>query len=260
MLRLILVVLALAAGGGAAWIASQQTTSDPTDTPVATAPAPVAIEMTAVLVAARDLSRGEEFTPATLRWQQWPVDAVPSTFIEREAQPEAPTELAGQFAKRPITAGEPIAPQAIAQDPNGFLATTLAHGKRAVAIQVDAQSSAGGFILPNDRVDVIHTVRETRDPDNTEARSNTILRNVRILAIDQVTDDTETGTVLGKTATLELTEDQVEAVTAAGATGTLSLSLRPLEKIPGEASMEIEVPQKTIRVRRGTTIEDIVIN
>lgn len=260
MLRLILVVLALAAGGGAAWIAAQQTTPDQAPTPVTVAPAPVAVEMTAVLVAARDVSRGEQLTPATLRWQQWPTEAVPSTFIEREAQPKALTELAGQFANRPIISGAPIARQALAQEPNGFLATTLTPGKRAVAIQVDARRSAGGFILPNDRVDVIHTVQGTRDRDNTEARSRTILRNVRILAIDQVTEDTDTGTVLGKTATLELTEDQVEAVTSAGATGALSLSLRPMEKTPGEASMEIEVPQKTIRVRRGTTIEDIVIN
>jgi pilus assembly protein CpaB len=260
MLRIIIILLALMAGGGAAWIAAQQTATVPAPTSVAVAPDPVAPAMTAVLVAARDVSRGEQLTPAALRWQQWPVNAVPSAFIEREAQPKALTELAGQFANRPIASGEPIALQSLAQEPNGFLATTLAPGKRAVAIQVDAQSSAGGFILPNDRVDVIHTVRASRDRDDTEARSRTILRNVRILAIDQLTDDTESGTVLGKTATLELTEGQVEAVTAAGSTGTLSLSLRPLEKMPGEASMEIKVAPRTIRVRRGTTIEDIVIN
>ncbi|WP_104017265.1 Flp pilus assembly protein CpaB [Roseovarius nitratireducens] len=258
MLRLILVLIALAAGGGAAWIAAQQIA--PESVAATEAPTPVATEMTAVLVAAREVSRGGQVTTGALRWQPWPVDAVPPTFIERSARPDALRKLAGQFATRLITAGEPIVERALSQEPHGFLATTLTPGKRAVAIQVDAQSTAGGFILPNDRIDVIHTVRESRERDENEARSRTILRNVRVLAIDQTTEDIESGTVLGKTATLELTEAQVEAVTAAGSTGTLSLSLRPLEEVPGEASMEIQAAPKTIRVRRGTTIEDIVIN
>lgn len=258
MLRILIVLIALTAGGGAAWLAAQQT--DPAPVAVAVAPPPPATEMTAVLVAAREVSRGGQVTTAALRWQPWPADAVPPAFIERTARPGALNELAGQFATRLISEGEPIAERALSQAPHGFLAATLAVGKRAVAIQVDAQSSAGGFILPNDRVDVISTVRESRERDETEARSHTILRNVRVLAIDQTTDDTDSGTVLGKTATLELTAAQVEAVTAAGSTGTLSLSLRPLQELPGEASMQIEAPPTTIRVRRGTTIEDIVIN
>lgn len=260
MLRIIIVLVALTAGGAAAWMASQQTGPAPAPTPVALAPTSAASEMTAVVVASQDISRGTQVTTGALRWQQWPVDAVPATVIERGAQPNALTELAGQFANRLIATGEPITMRALAQEPSGFLATTLTPGKRAVAIQVDAQSTAGGFILPNDRIDVLHTFRESRDRNDDAARSRTILRNVRVLAIDQTTEDTETGTVLGKTATLELTEAQVEAVTAAGSTGTLSLSLRPPEKIPGETSMEIESPSKTIRVRRGTTIEDVVIN
>ncbi|WP_296762309.1 Flp pilus assembly protein CpaB [Sediminimonas sp.] len=258
MLRLIIVLIALSAGGGAAWIAAQQTA--PAPEPVADVPTPVAAEMTAVLVAARDVSHGARVTTGALRWQQWPADAVPAAFIERTARPDALTELAGQFAIRPILAGEPIAGRALSPQPNGFLAATLVPGKRAVAIQVDAQSTAGGFILPNDRVDVLHTVRDTRERDSTEAQSRTIFRNVRVLAIDQTTEDTDSGTMLGKTATLELTEAQVEAVTAAGSTGTLSLSLRPREELPGEASMEIQDAPKTIRVRRGTAIEEIVIN
>lgn len=260
MLRIIIVLIALTAGGGAAWLAAQQTAPAPAPTPVAVAPAPALAEMTAVLVAARDVSRGAQVTTGALRWQDWPEDAVPPTFIDRAERPDALAEVAMQFANRAISTGEPIAERALSRAPNGFLAATLSAGQRAVAIQVDAQSTAGGFILPNDRVDVLHTVKDTRDRDNPEAHSRTILKSVRVLAIDQTTQDTETGTVLGKTATLELTEAQVEAVTAAGSTGTLSLSLRPLEDTPGAAFMQLEEPRKTIRVRRGTTIEDVVIN
>lgn len=258
MLRLIIVFVALTAGGGAAWIAAQQTA--PAPEPVTEAPAPPATEMTAVLVATRDVQRGAEITTGTLRWQDWPADAVPSAFIDRSVRPDARSDLAGQFAVRPIQAGEPIPEGALSRQPNGFLAATLAPGQRAVAIMVDAQSTAGGFILPNDRVDVLHTMRGSRENDGTEARSRTILRNVRVLAIDQTTEDSETGTVVGKTATLELNEVQVEAVTAAGSAGTLSLSLRPRADLPGEASMEIQQDPRTIRIRRGTAAEDIEIN
>ncbi|GGD28494.1 Flp pilus assembly protein CpaB [Sinisalibacter lacisalsi] len=256
MLRPLILLIALGAGGAAAWVAAQETTPEP----VAGEQAPATVNMTAVLVAAQDLARGVEVTAEALRWQNWPSDNVPATFIERTARPDALGELAGHFASRPISAGEPIADETLSPQPNGFLAATLRPGKRAVAIHVSAQSTAGGFILPNDRVDVLHTVKASREPGAGEVHSRTILRGVRVLAIDQTTDDTESGTVLGKTATLELTDPQVEAVTAAEATGTLSLSLRPLDEPPGAASMAIMEPTKTIRVRRGTTIEDAVIN
>lgn len=260
MLRIIIVLVALTAGGGAAWLAAQQSATAPAPTPVAVAPASAPTEMTAVLVAALDVPRGEQVTTEALRWQQWPADAVPPTFIERSARPDALADVAAQFAIRQISTGDPITDRTVSRSPNGFLAATLPAGMRAVAIQVDAQSTAGGFILPNDRVDVIHTVRDSRERNSTEAHSRTLLRSVRVLAIDQTTEDSESGTVLGETATLELTETQVEAVTAAVSTGILSLSLRPLEAMPGEASLELEEPLRTIRVRRGTIFEDVVIN
>ena len=105
-----------------------------------------------------------------------------------------------------------------------------------MAINANTQSTAGGFILPNDRVDVLYTGQNSGE--NT-LRSRTILRGVRVLAIDQSTEQTEASTVLGKTATLELTETQAEFITAAQATGSLSLALRPMVEVPGEASMEV---------------------
>ncbi len=256
MLRAIILVIALGAAGGAAWIASEKTAS----APVAVVAEQVTPEMTAILVAAEDIPRGRQVTASAMKWQQWPSDALASSFIDLKVRPEAVKEFSGQFANRPISAGEPVADWAFTVGPNGFLAATLAPGMRAVAIDVNAQSTAGGFILPNDRVDVLHTMPETRNLQGSEIRSRTILRGVRVLAIDQTTEDTNSGTVLGKTATLELTEAQVEYVTAAASTGTLSLALRPLEDFPAEASMVVEQPTKTIRVRRGTVVEDFVVN
>lgn len=255
MLRILILLIALGAGGGAAWIATQQTATTPE--PVAEDPAPEPIEMTAVLVAAGDVPRGGEFTSEALRWQDWPVAAVPPTSIERTAAPGGMRNATGQFATRQILTGEPIGNHLLAPTPGSYLAAMLAPGKRAVAINASTQSTAGGFILPNDRVDVLYTGGGSRD-DTMRAR--TILRGVRVLAIDQSTDQTEAGTVLGKTATLELTEDQAEVVTAAQAKGTLALSLRPMVASPGEASMEVMEPPRRVRIGRGTSIEDITLN
>ena len=255
MLRVLVLLIALGAGGGAAWIATQQTATAPTPQPVAEAPAPPPIEMTAVLVAAQDVPRSGEMTAAALRWQDWPVEAVPPSAIERKAQPGGLKETTGQYATRRIMSGEPIGQHLLAPTPGSYLAAMLAPDKRAVAISANTQSTAGGFILPNDRVDVLYTTQ-----DAGKLRSRTILRGVRILAIDQSTGQTEASTVLGKTATLELTETQAEVVTAAQASGTLSLSLRPMVETPGEASMEVMAPPKRVRVGRGTSIEDVVLN
>lgn len=256
MLRPLIILIALAAGGGAAWLAAQE----PEAEIVEVAPAPPVVEITAVLVAARDVARGGEVTADALRWQKWPADVVPTSFIERKARPDALKEFAGQYASRPIASGEPISNHLFTQTPGGFLAAMLAPGMRAVGIHASVQSTAGGFILPNDRVDVLHTTEASRADDGAEVRSRTFLKGVRVLAIDQTTNETESGTVLGKTATLELTEAQAEAVTTAQATGTLSLSLRPMEETPGAAYMEEVQPTKTIRVRRGNVSEEVIIN
>ena len=258
MLRIFILLIALGAAGGAAWLATQQTGSEPE--PVAVEPPPAAIEMTAVLVASQDVARGREVTAEALRWQDWPVGAVPPAAIDRGAEPRGLGTATGQFATRDIMAGEPVGQHLLAPTAGGYLAAMLGPGKRAVAIDANTQSTAGGFILPNDRVDVLFTSQGSGARDGAGLRSRTILRGVRVLAIDQSTDQTTASTVLGKTATLELTEAQAEVVTAAQATGTLSLSLRPLNETPGEASMEIMEAPKTIRIGRGAQTEDVNIN
>lgn len=259
MLRILILLIALGAGGGAAWIATQQTAAPEPSTAdgVADEPAPPPIEMTAVLVAAEDIARSGAINSDALRWQDWPTEAVPATSINRKAEPRGLSNATGQYATRQIMAGEPIGNHLLAPTPGSYLAAMLSPDTRAVAINANTQSTAGGFILPNDRVDVLYTGQGSGD----DMRARTILRSVRVLAIDQSTDQTDANTVLGKTATLELTEEQVEVVTAAQSRGTLSLSLRPMVEIPGEASMEIMAPPKKVRIGRGaTSIEDITLN
>jgi pilus assembly protein CpaB len=125
-------------------------------------------------------------------------------------------------------AGEPIREVKLARPESGFLSAILPSGKRAVAVRISAQNTAGGFILPNDRVDVVQTVTQQAAPDApVENVSRTMLTNIKVLAIDQTIDELNgEPVVVGKTATLELDPAQVEQITAAEAGGALSLSLR----------------------------------
>ena len=213
MLRVGLLLVALAAGGIAAWLV------------IAARPGPAVASIEAatqdVLVASSDLLPAQALTTENLRWQAWPKSALNPVYITRSSRPDAPDVLAGSIARSRISVGEPIREENLIPRHAGFLATMLPAGKRAMAVRTSAESTAGGFIKPNDRVDVLH--------NDGQAHVRTILRNVRVLAIDNVVDDTskdEKANLIGKTATLELDPSQAEFLTAAQATGTISLSLR----------------------------------
>jgi pilus assembly protein CpaB len=218
LLRVVLLIGALGAGGVAAWLV------------VAARPEPVTkvVEAPAatqdVLVAASDLLPAQTLTKESLRWQSWPQSALNPVYLTRTSRRDAIDYLAGSIIRNRIAAGEPIREENLTPRHAGYLATVLPAGKRAMAVRISAESTAGGFILPNDRVDVLHS-------DGKSPVSHTILSNVRVLAIDQVVDDaskndTSKANVIGKTATLELDPSQAEILTAAQAAGTLSLSLR----------------------------------
>jgi pilus assembly protein CpaB len=177
-----------------------------------------------VLVAAGDLLPAQTLTNENWRWQPWPQNAMNSVYLTKASRPDAIDALAGSVIRNHMAAGEPIREENFTPRHAGYLATVLPAGKRAMAVRVSAESTTGGFILPNDRVDVLHS-------DGKSPVSHTILSNVRVLAIDQVVDDAnknENGkaNVIGKTATLELDPSRAEILTAAQAGGTLSLSLR----------------------------------
>jgi pilus assembly protein CpaB len=221
--RIVVLVIALAAGGLAAILAAGSG-------PRPSAPAPVAkIDMAEILVAKTDIAIGQAVTPAELQWQEWPASAVASTFINKSAMPDALQKFNGAIARQPFVAGEPInEAKLVRTQGSGFMAAILPPGKRAISTEISAETSAGGFILPNDRVDVILTRRE-KDERGDHFVSETILSNVRVLAIDQtIAEKNGQKVVVGKTATLELTPAEAETLALSRQQGTLSLALRSL--------------------------------
>jgi pilus assembly protein CpaB len=204
--------------------------------PAPPTPAPVQVVSTSdVLVAAAELQLGQKVKAQDLRWQAWPADMVPGGSIRRSSEPGALEETAGSIVRVSFLNGEPIRREKLIKaNGSGFMSAILPSGMRAIAISIDTRgaTSAGGFVLPNDRVDVIRTYRDedaSRAGGGDVHMSETILTNIRVLAIGQnVQERNGDKVVTGETATLELTPSQAEIVTLAQKTGQLSLALRSL--------------------------------
>lgn len=199
---------------------------------------PVQIEASYVLVAQSDIPMGALLTASHMRWQAWPNENLPDFyFVRRQAGTPDPVDdpdLIGAVVRRGITAGEPITKgRTIKSGKRGFLAAVLRPGYRAMAIQVDATSGIAGLVFPGDRVDFILTHSVKRGGVNRKV-SETVLTNVRILAIDQTTDDQAGQPRVGKNATVELTPKQAEMLAVIKELGRISLSLRSLAKDEAE--------------------------
>ncbi|MEY4878946.1 MAG: hypothetical protein RJB62_415 [Pseudomonadota bacterium] len=182
-----------------------------------------------VMVATDRIEPGRVLTVDQVRWEEWPSTAISDELITQEAHPEIAEFIVGAVARAPLIEGEPITEAKIVRTGNGtFLSATLGPGKRAVSIPISAQTGAGGFVLPNDRVDVILT-REISGGEVTSYRSDTIVRDIRVLAIDQ-TFRKEDGVefLVASTATLELAPSEAELIAQAQSSGELSLALRGL--------------------------------
>jgi pilus assembly protein CpaB len=254
--------------------------------------------MAKVLVAARDLQPGERLAEGDLAWKDWPVDEVNPAFITdgsapvgdaaaaAEDKPEgavasvtrAAANLAGGGAKAdyvgsvvrdPILAGEPIVARKIVRaGDSGYMAAYLEPGMRAMAIRVTVETAAGGFILPGDRVDVVLT-RETtlsnmgaQEGDRSKFTSATVMRNIKVLAIDQSTragDDAQA--VVGATATLEVSPGDAEALALAKSEGELSLVLRSYADTGGPSGAVTSGRREVsaVRVYRGGAPEVVVV-
>jgi pilus assembly protein CpaB len=226
--RLVVLTVALAAGGVAALLAGR--TEKAVQPKIATAPKIATVD---VLVAKSNIGMGQTLTPRDIAWQEWPANANAGNFIRRKDHPGAIESLAGSIARAPFVAGEPIRnAKLVMAKGSGFMAAILPSGMRAISIGVSAETAASGFILPNDRVDIILTQRDraAEKATGTEVHvSKTILNDIRVLAIDQhVEEQNGQKVVVGKTATLELTPKQVETIELARQTGALSLSLRSI--------------------------------
>lgn len=225
-IQLILIAVALVAALGAGFMMMN----------LNQAPAPVVaqqveqapqIALKQVLVAGEDIPMGSALGIERLSWQDWPESGIRESFIVKDATPEALEEYAPTIARTSFFAGEPIREQKIVRSDSGYLSAILPAGKRAIAIRVQAETSAGGFILPNDRVDVILSYKK-----DDEWITKTVLENVRVLAIDQVIEEQDGQKAqVGNTATLELDADQsavvTEAVQLSG--NKLALALRSIE-------------------------------
>ena len=247
--RVVVLAVAVVAGGAAAYLASG---SDPK--PVAERPQ---VETTDVLVARGDIPMGQTVTPDDLQWQSWPSSSASSSFIRRSDRAEAITQVTGSIARSPFLAGEPIRETKLVKGAgSGFMAAILPTGMRAISTEISPETGAGGFILPNDKVDVILTKREkVADQAGTadSISSEIILSNVRVLAIDQTVGEKDgQKVVVGKTATLELKPEQAELLARARQAGTLSLALRSLVDAsqPGTSDDDIRSKRGSVDIVR----------
>jgi len=227
--RVVVLTVAVAAGGVAALLAGR---SEKPPAPVKVeAPKPDTVD---ILIAKSDLPRGQTISPADITWEAWPAKTAAGNFIRKVDRPQGIENLTGMIVRTPFVAGEPIREAKLVNAKgSGFMAAILPTGMRAVATQITPETGAGGFILPNDHVDVILTPRGANDKSNST--SETILRNVRVLAIDQnIEEKNGQKVVVGKTATLELTPGQAETLALSQQLGLLSLALRSIADGSGE--------------------------
>jgi pilus assembly protein CpaB len=254
--RLAVLGAALAAGITAAILASE---SKPPQ--IAAAPPPVLTD--GVLVAAKELTFGAAVDESALRWEDWPMDHIPEGLVRRSALPGGIEELQGSVVRANFAAGEPLRRDRLVKGPHsGFLATVLPSGSRAVAINIDTQgsSTAGGFILPEDRVDVIHIFHDDDAARKGVANSfvsQTILTNIRVLAIGQnFQEKNGERVVAGANATLELTPSQSETIILAQRTGQLSLVLRGMADMKAAGEEHQDYNNGLMVVRNGVALRD----
>lgn len=231
-----LMILGVALGAGLLAFRMVMNSSRPA--PEVVVEQPVAADTTSVLVARKDINLGAKLNAGDLGWAEWPTNSLPNGAIMKSEQPEAQTVFAGQIAKAPIFSGEPIRGERLIRTDKGFMAAILPKGKRAIAVSVEAETSAGGFILPGDKVDVILT----REVEDKVVTTQTILENVRILAIDATTAGEQDQKNLSpkRTATLELTLPQAEIVAQAQQIGTIALALRSAQDSSDDEDQTVE--------------------
>ncbi len=226
--RLIVLGIALAAGGVAAMLASGNRQPEAPKGP----PPPPPLATVDVLVAKSDLNTGQVVGAGDVGWQTWPAASAGSHFIRKPDRPDAIKDFVGAIVRTRVMAGEPIRDSKVVAGKGGFMAAILPRGMRAVAIDVSPESGAGGFILPDDHVDVVltrHDKAAEKVTGTEKVISETVLRNVRVLAVDQNVEEKDgQKVVIGKTATIELDPRQAETLALSHQLGTLSLTLRSL--------------------------------
>jgi pilus assembly protein CpaB len=246
--RIVVLAIAVGAGGVAAYLVAGSDNKPQPAAPVAQ------LQTVDVLVAKSDIGLGQTVNAEDMLWQTWPTASASSTFIRRNDRPDAVTQITGSIARAPFIAGEPIREvKLVKTNGSGFMAAILPTGMRAISTEISPETGAGGFILPNDRVDVLLTKREKAQEKNTPVdviHSEVILTNIRVLAIDQAPKERDgQNSVVGKTVTLELKPEQTAVLAAARQAGTLSLALRSI----ADASA-IDIRPEDLGAKRGESI------
>lgn len=252
--RIVLLLVAILAGGAAAFLATRGGTAvvQPATQPTIEV---VQEARTKILVAKQAIGVGQRLSAASVEWVDWPLAVVRPEYITVEAMPGAVVDMTGSVARAEFFPGEPIRSQKLAQPGQGYLSSVLESGTRAVSVSVAAESASGGFIVPNDRVDVVLT-REA----STGQIADTILHNVRVLAINarlagagpapesaEIDPQAEVFSDVA-IATLELDPVEAEVIINATTMGRLALVLRPAVDIDEPGKVEQRATNEAIRM------------
>lgn len=255
--RIILLLVALVAGGLAAFLVTRG--GSPAPQQVVTTEV-VQEAKTQILVAKAPIGMGERLSPVVLEWQDWPQGAVRPEYVTIAAMPDAPAQLTDAVARFEFFPGEPIREAKLVRTDQGYLSAVLSEGMRGVSVGVTPTSSAGGFIVPNDHVDVLLTTQSAAGQ-----QSEVILSNVRVLAIGHRLG--EMGTTGGQEdpnspaptpvvfdsstiATLELDPGQAETLINASTMGQLSLTLRSVVDFKRGTVADTPNSNQTVRLIR----------
>ncbi|GLQ06561.1 Flp pilus assembly protein CpaB [Sneathiella chinensis] len=258
--KIILVVFALLIAGTTIWFVRNWAGSQ--TQPVVASPVAEVVQKkeepkVKILVAARDLPAGTLVREEHLTWQVWPkADDLQERYVVENVRPM--NEFFGTVVRRGITTGEPITDsRTVRPGQSGFLAAVLSPGSRAISIDIDATSGIAGFIFPGDRVDVVLTHSVTRGAEggegSTRHASETVLTDVRVVAMDQSTNDQNQQAAVRRIATLEVSPKEVEIISVAREIGRLSLSLRSIARTEDEEKSEGQPVTLTEERGRGYT-------
>lgn len=261
--RIIVLLVALGAAGMAALLLGG--VFGKKNQAVAAAAGPQ-VQMTEVLVAARDLDIGTAIVAEDIKWQKWPADAVAAGYVTKDANPSGLEGMVGAVARTMVYAGEPVSDvKLVRAESSNFMAATLTPGMRAVSVEISEETGAGGFIKPNDRVDVILTAEAGNSDDGIKrAVTRTLLQGIRVLAVGQsfrdsagTTETTGDTQPAAKTATLEVSPAEAEILQQGTEIGKVSLALRGLSDAD-KPVVELRVPAGSKGQQRKTGTITIV--
>ncbi|MFZ1989464.1 MAG: Flp pilus assembly protein CpaB [Alphaproteobacteria bacterium] len=224
--RVGLLVVAVGAAGAAAFLVRSVTHKPAHEM----AHQQIKVPPAQVLVAAHAIDPGSQIKAGDLRWQEWPGDSLSPSFVTDRSNPAALSDTLGETARAHVEMGEPITSAKLVKAGSaGYMAAMMSPGMRAISTKIDEESAAGGFILPGDRVDVLltHKFQGNSGGGDGGFDSETILRDVKVLAIGQTVDEANgQKTVTGRTATLETSPAEAERLALSAAMGNLTLILR----------------------------------